>query len=365
MECTACRTSNRDGAKFCKQCGAALTRTCAGCGAVSPASRKFCSGCGAKLAPVLTDGNAAEKPQASAVAPTPPPPPPPPPASQPAPSPALGEPAQPSRAPAIAPPAAEITGDAMVRAGHATAMAGPAVGASIPTSGEAREQTPASPAAASDPGSPAPASPGEPVASDRTAHRAPLERRSAAPVGARVPPWSRYAMALVAVAVVAAATFGWQRRNVAPSAATSERVEAPVHVTPAPTATVASSPPAAAAVTEAPPAKSTVITETREEAGLPPVEPPPVTMNARPAPPAEPVQAPPPALAPRTAARSAEPHRRTVPPLDDDDTATAPATSGPTARARNPAPAHEPRARTPQHDEIRQRKEQLRRELGL
>ncbi|HJW69578.1 MAG TPA: adenylate/guanylate cyclase domain-containing protein, partial [Candidatus Binatia bacterium] len=51
MECPRCHDANADGARFCGECGASLTRdvTCAGCGQANPVGQKFCNGCGQRL----------------------------------------------------------------------------------------------------------------------------------------------------------------------------------------------------------------------------------------------------------------------------------------------------------------------------
>jgi class 3 adenylate cyclase/tetratricopeptide (TPR) repeat protein len=49
MLCTACRAENREGVKFCEECGASLERACAGCGARVVPGKKFCGECGAAL----------------------------------------------------------------------------------------------------------------------------------------------------------------------------------------------------------------------------------------------------------------------------------------------------------------------------
>jgi class 3 adenylate cyclase/tetratricopeptide (TPR) repeat protein len=46
MLCTACRAENRDGVKFCEECGASLDRACTGCGARLVPGKKFCGECG-------------------------------------------------------------------------------------------------------------------------------------------------------------------------------------------------------------------------------------------------------------------------------------------------------------------------------
>src|SRR5205823_14300748 len=51
MECPRCHYANADGARFCGECGASLTRdvTCAGCGQANPVGDKFCNRCGQRL----------------------------------------------------------------------------------------------------------------------------------------------------------------------------------------------------------------------------------------------------------------------------------------------------------------------------
>jgi class 3 adenylate cyclase/tetratricopeptide (TPR) repeat protein len=50
-QCVSCGRENREGARFCAGCGAALatTVTCASCGAEHPAGERFCDECGAQL----------------------------------------------------------------------------------------------------------------------------------------------------------------------------------------------------------------------------------------------------------------------------------------------------------------------------
>lgn len=47
--CPKCAAGNRHGARFCSNCGAALTKTCPSCGAGNDAGAKFCDKCGAAL----------------------------------------------------------------------------------------------------------------------------------------------------------------------------------------------------------------------------------------------------------------------------------------------------------------------------
>src|SRR5262249_12755815 len=51
MECAHCNHKNADGARFCGECGASLTRgaTGAACGHLNPPGQKFCNGCGQGL----------------------------------------------------------------------------------------------------------------------------------------------------------------------------------------------------------------------------------------------------------------------------------------------------------------------------
>src|SRR5262245_32084004 len=49
MRCPRCRAENRDGARFCRECGAALAAACSACGAKAEAASKFCDSCGAPL----------------------------------------------------------------------------------------------------------------------------------------------------------------------------------------------------------------------------------------------------------------------------------------------------------------------------
>lgn len=49
MKCRACQFENRDGRRFCAECGASLDLPCAACGFINDPSEKFCGGCGASL----------------------------------------------------------------------------------------------------------------------------------------------------------------------------------------------------------------------------------------------------------------------------------------------------------------------------
>ncbi len=65
MKCSECRDENRDGAKFCNQCGAKLELQCLQCRNLSPPDSKFCSECGHSLpivaAPLAQDVSFEEK----------------------------------------------------------------------------------------------------------------------------------------------------------------------------------------------------------------------------------------------------------------------------------------------------------------
>ncbi len=50
MVCPACQAENREGARFCNECGSPLALRCPGCGAAHRAGQKFCDECGAALA---------------------------------------------------------------------------------------------------------------------------------------------------------------------------------------------------------------------------------------------------------------------------------------------------------------------------
>ncbi|MGH7924694.1 MAG: zinc-ribbon domain-containing protein, partial [Candidatus Binatus sp.] len=49
MHCSKCGTDNREGRKFCAQCGSALAARCPACGASNEPGEKFCGECGAAI----------------------------------------------------------------------------------------------------------------------------------------------------------------------------------------------------------------------------------------------------------------------------------------------------------------------------
>jgi len=50
MVCPRCQSENRDGVRFCEECGAPLAPACPACGAKTVAGKKFCGACGAPVA---------------------------------------------------------------------------------------------------------------------------------------------------------------------------------------------------------------------------------------------------------------------------------------------------------------------------
>jgi class 3 adenylate cyclase len=50
VRCTACNQVNREGVRFCEECGTALARRCGACGADLSPTAKFCGACGGSLA---------------------------------------------------------------------------------------------------------------------------------------------------------------------------------------------------------------------------------------------------------------------------------------------------------------------------
>jgi class 3 adenylate cyclase/tetratricopeptide (TPR) repeat protein len=52
MQCPRCQAENREGRRFCAECGASLARPCAACGFSNEPGEKFCGGCGVPLTSV-------------------------------------------------------------------------------------------------------------------------------------------------------------------------------------------------------------------------------------------------------------------------------------------------------------------------
>lgn len=49
MKCPKCQSENREGAKFCLECGEKLELVCPQCGKTFPLTAKFCDECGERL----------------------------------------------------------------------------------------------------------------------------------------------------------------------------------------------------------------------------------------------------------------------------------------------------------------------------
>ncbi|NIS68457.1 MAG: zinc-ribbon domain-containing protein, partial [Proteobacteria bacterium] len=49
MKCPNCQFDNREGAKFCKECGSELELICPRCGGIYTQDSKFCDACGYDL----------------------------------------------------------------------------------------------------------------------------------------------------------------------------------------------------------------------------------------------------------------------------------------------------------------------------
>ena len=54
MQCPQCQHDNREGRRFCAECGASLASACPSCGFSNEPGEKFCGGCGQQL--IQTDG---------------------------------------------------------------------------------------------------------------------------------------------------------------------------------------------------------------------------------------------------------------------------------------------------------------------
>ena len=70
MECPKCQFDNRDGVKFCEECGAKFELKCPACKTKIPLGRKFCGECGydlsksAEAAPIEDIEQSAQIPEA-------------------------------------------------------------------------------------------------------------------------------------------------------------------------------------------------------------------------------------------------------------------------------------------------------------
>ena len=63
MTCSRCQSANRDGARFCRECGAAFGETCGRCGARVEAGTRFCDACGAPLTATTVPAPASSAPR--------------------------------------------------------------------------------------------------------------------------------------------------------------------------------------------------------------------------------------------------------------------------------------------------------------
>jgi class 3 adenylate cyclase/tetratricopeptide (TPR) repeat protein len=52
MLCRRCHAENREGRRFCSECGLSLAATCSSCGFQNEGDEKFCGGCGRSLSPI-------------------------------------------------------------------------------------------------------------------------------------------------------------------------------------------------------------------------------------------------------------------------------------------------------------------------
>ena len=62
VSCAACGHENREGRKFCAECGAGLAPVCPACGASNEVGEKFCGECGTAMAPAASSMPAAPAP---------------------------------------------------------------------------------------------------------------------------------------------------------------------------------------------------------------------------------------------------------------------------------------------------------------
>src|SRR5262245_20466614 len=58
MQCPRCRAENREGRRFCGECGLSFASACPSCGFLNEGSEKFCGGCGKSLAAASTPAEA-------------------------------------------------------------------------------------------------------------------------------------------------------------------------------------------------------------------------------------------------------------------------------------------------------------------
>jgi uncharacterized membrane protein YvbJ len=68
MRCPKCGSDNREGRKFCANCGAPLAVTCPKCGALNQPEERFCGECGTAL--IEAQQSTSQEPAPLAAAPT-------------------------------------------------------------------------------------------------------------------------------------------------------------------------------------------------------------------------------------------------------------------------------------------------------
>src|ERR1700680_4299659 len=66
MRCSKCATENREGRKFCGECGSPLNARCASCGAENEPAEKYCGECGGVLARPVQVGSPKASPTSPA-----------------------------------------------------------------------------------------------------------------------------------------------------------------------------------------------------------------------------------------------------------------------------------------------------------
>ena len=67
VTCVSCGAANREGSRFCGECGKSLVRNlpCPSCGSENPEGQRFCNACGARLGDQSEAPRAAGPPEAS------------------------------------------------------------------------------------------------------------------------------------------------------------------------------------------------------------------------------------------------------------------------------------------------------------
>ena len=54
MQCPRCQAENREGARFCRECGTRFDVACLKCGAKVEPGSKFCDACGSSISVAVT-----------------------------------------------------------------------------------------------------------------------------------------------------------------------------------------------------------------------------------------------------------------------------------------------------------------------